>query len=150
MQRRSFLRSALSVVALAVGWLKPRHAHAAEWSKDAFSARTVDEALKHLYGSATPTPSANVQLQAPFQASDGARVAITVSTKLTDVQSISILVDKNPRPLAAHVTPRGDTAAYFSTTIKMAATSDVRCIIKTGDRLYSAKQTIKVTVGGCG
>jgi len=34
--------------------------------------------------------------------------------------------------------------------MKMAQTSDVYVIVKSGGKLYSTKQNIKVTVGGCG
>jgi sulfur-oxidizing protein SoxY len=32
----------------------------------------------------------------------------------------------------------------------MAETSDVIVIAQAGDNLYSARQTVKVTIGGCG
>lgn len=149
-ERRHFFRGVLVALASAstIALLKPRLARAAEWPKDAFSAKTVDEALRHLYGSAVPASSPKLKLQAPYQASDGARITLSISTTLPNVQSISILVDKNPRPLAAHITPRG-ALGYFSTNIKMASTSEVRCVVKAGNKLYSVKQTIKVTAGGC-
>ena len=38
---------------------------------------------------------------------------------------------------------------YFSARMKMAQTSDVYAVVKSGGKLYMAKQNIKVTVGGC-
>jgi sulfur-oxidizing protein SoxY len=32
----------------------------------------------------------------------------------------------------------------------MGQTSDVHAVLKSGGKLYSAKQTVKVTAGGCG
>ena len=40
--------------------------------------------------------------------------------------------------------------SYFSARMKMAQTSDVVAVVKSGGKLYSARQNIKVTVGGCG
>jgi sulfur-oxidizing protein SoxY len=75
---------------------------------------------------------------------------VSVSANLPDVQAISILVEKNAVPLAAQVNLLPGALPYFSANIKMAATSDVHFILKSGNKLYGAKQNIKVTVGGCG
>lgn len=147
--RRIFLGGVLSAIT-GVGvlaLLRPSIVRAADWPKDAFSAKTADEALRHLYGSAIPASSPKIKLQAPYHANDGARITVNVSTTLKNVQAISLLVDKNPQPLAAHVTTR-DIAPFFSTNIKLATTSEVRCVVKAGDKLYSVKQTIKVSAGG--
>jgi sulfur-oxidizing protein SoxY len=136
------LASLLSVAASAL-LFRPRRAGAAEWPKDAFLAKTVDEALRHLYGSEKPTLSPQVRLHAPFVAADSARVPVRVTTTLPDVQSISLLVDKNARPLAVHLTPRVELVS-FSVDLQIKTTSEVRCVVKAGDKLYSAKQTIKV------
>jgi sulfur-oxidizing protein SoxY len=37
-----------------------------------------------------------------------------------------------------------------STRIKMAKTADVVAVVKSGDKLYSAAKSVKVTIGGCG
>ncbi|MHB1142279.1 MAG: thiosulfate oxidation carrier protein SoxY [Sulfuricaulis sp.] len=39
---------------------------------------------------------------------------------------------------------------YFSARMKMGQTSDVVAVVKAGGKLYTAKQNVKVTVGGCG
>ena len=52
-------------------------------------------------------------------------------------------------PLAANM--RVERAAgFFSARLKMAKTSDVHVVVKSGGKLYTAKQQIKVTAGGCG
>lgn len=154
MHRRTFLQktlaSAAAVLAAAAGWISPRDAVAAEWPRDAYGAKTVEDALKHLYGSAAAVASPEVKVRAPFQAENGSVVPVSVSTNLPDVQSISVLVEKNPAPLAAHINLGAGAVPYFSSNIKMAATSDVHFVVKSGGKLYSAKQNIKVTVGGCG
>ena len=151
--RRTFLKSTLAASLfglLGTALVKPLRAFAAEWPKAAFESKQLDEALKALYGSSALTTSGSVKIKAPPQAENGAVVPIAVSTTLPGVESIAILVEKNPSPLIAQVTLVPGTEGYFSARMKMGQTSDVYAVVKSQGRLYSAKQTIKVTVGGCG
>lgn len=154
LNRRLFLKgalaSALARLAGAVTLLGPLRAFAAEWPRDAYSAKTVDDALKNLYGTSSVVASSDVKVRAPLQAENGAVVPIAVSTTLPDAQAISILVEKNPIPLVAHVNLTPDAVPFFGANIKMASTSDVHFVVRAGGKLYGVKQTIKVTVGGCG
>ncbi len=152
--RRSLLKGALAAalagIAATLGLTTPRRAVAAEWPRDAYAAKTVDDALKNLYGTSTVVASPEVKIRAPLQAENGAVVPVSVSSNLPDVQAISILVEKNAAPLAAHISLGNGAVPYFSANIKMGSTSDVHFIVKAGGKLYSAKQNIKVTIGGCG
>lgn len=144
-RRRNFLKRALVVVGAAAlpGW---RHAHAAEWPKDAFAAVSVPDALLSLYGSRKPIASKQITIRSPYAASDGRRVPFSVSTTLKRTKSISILVEKNPQPLSAYINLSG-AVPYFSTDLKMVGSSDVLCIVEADGKLYSAKRRIKVTLG---
>lgn len=152
--RRTFLKgaivSAVAAVTGAFALVSTRRAAAAEWPRDAYAATTVDDALKNLYGTSARTASAEVKIRAPLQAENGAMVPVVVSTNLPDVQSISVLVEKNPAPLAAHVNLGTGAVPYFASNLKLGSTSDVHFVVKSGGKLYSAKHNIKVTVGGCG
>lgn len=151
--RRTFLKGSLAAgtiaLAAAAGLLRPARVLAAEWPKDAFGAKKIEEALKSLYGTAQATASGAIKIKAPIQAENGAVVPIAVSAELPGVEAISIYVEKNNFPLVANVNLSG-AAGYFSTRMKMGQTSDVHVVCKAGGKVYSAKQTIKVTVGGCG
>jgi sulfur-oxidizing protein SoxY len=150
--RRTFLKSTLAATLLgAVGTLllKPLRALAAEWPKAAFESKKLNEALQGLYGASSLTASAAVHLKAPLQAENGAVVPIAVSSDLPNIESIAILVEHNPNPLIAHVRFTG-AEGYFSARMKMGQTSDVYAVVHAGGKLYSARQMIKVTVGGCG
>lgn len=151
--RRTFLKasaaSAVVAVAAGAGLLKPTRVLAAEWPKGAFDATKIEEALKSLYGSAGTQASGSIKIKAPIQAENGAVVPISVSADLPNVEAISLYVEKNARPLVANLALSG-AAGYFSARMKMGETSDVHVVAKSGGKLYSAKQTIKVTVGGCG
>lgn len=154
LNRRAFVKGVLASALAGVGGIftlvSPKRAIAAEWPRDAYAAKTVDEALKNLYGTSNTVASPEVKFRAPLQAENGSVVPISVSTNLPDVQSISVLVEKNAAPLAAHINLGSGAVPYFAANIKMGSTSDVYFIVKAGNKLYSAKQNIKVTVGGCG
>ena len=72
-----------------------------------------------------------------------------MSAEMPNVEAIAVLVEKNPSPLIVYTTFAG-AEGYLSVRLKMAETSDVYAVVKSGGKLYMAKQNIKVTVGGCG
>jgi sulfur-oxidizing protein SoxY len=150
--RRSFLKRSLAAsavgLAASAGVLKPARVSAAEWPRSAFQARTVEEAVKNLYGGAEIAASNAVRIHAMPQAENGAAVPIAVSVELPDAEAISIYVEKNDFPLVTNVILNG-AEPYLSTRIKMRASSDVIVVCKAGGKLYGARHHIKVTVGGC-
>ena len=153
LHRRTFLKGTLGATTLALaasaGLLKPGRVLAAEWSKPAFEAKSINDALKALFGASQATASGSIKIKAPIQAENGAVVPIAVSAALPNVQGLAVFVEKNAQPLVASVALNG-AEGYFSARMKMGQTSDVHVVCRAGGKLYSAKQTIKVTVGGCG
>ena len=153
MTRRTFLQSTLAggvlAVAASAGLLTPTRVLAAAWPAGAFDAKSIEDALKGLYGTSAAAVSPAIAIKAPIQAENGAVVPIAVSTTLPNVESIAILVAGNPNPLVATVTLAG-AQGYFSARMKMGKTSDVQVVVKSGGKLHTASQQIKVTVGGCG
>ena len=85
----------------------------------------------------------------PTQAENSAQVQIQVAADLPNVEAIAVFVEKNPTPLVAHASFQG-AEGYFSARMKMGQTSDVVAVVKSGGKLYTARQNVKVTVGGCG
>ena len=153
MQRRNFLKGTLagSAVAVAVGagLLGPRSVLAA-WPSSAFEAKNVNDALSGLFGSSATADSADIEIKAPDIAENGAVVPVTVSTKIAGASSIAMLVSTNNNPLAASFALSGGAKGYVSTRLKMAKTADVVAIVKAGDKMYTSKKNVKVTIGGCG
>ncbi|HEY5602447.1 MAG TPA: thiosulfate oxidation carrier protein SoxY [Gammaproteobacteria bacterium] len=153
MKRRTFLQgtiaSSMVGAAVSAGLLTPRMVLAA-WPESAFSAKSVDEALNSLVGSVTHSASGDIKIKAPDIAENGAVVPITISTSLPKVESISVLVEKNPSPLAADFKLAANSEGFVSTRVKMGKTSDLIAIVKSGGNLFSAKKEVKVTIGGCG
>lgn len=151
--RRLFLKNTLATAVLlgagSAGLFRPGWALAAEWPKDAFSAKSLDDAIKGLFGTAEMSASPAVKLKAPTQAENSAQVQVQVTADMPNVEAIAIFVEKNPSPLVAHASFTG-AAGYFSARMKMGQTSDVYAVVKAGGKLHMAKQNVKVTAGGCG
>jgi sulfur-oxidizing protein SoxY len=152
MKRRTFLKgtvaSGMLGVAASAGLLAPRMVLAA-WPESAFAAKSIDDALDALLGSTTTAESGDIKIKAPDIAENGAVVPITISTGMA-AESISILIAKNPAPLACSYALGSSTQGFVSTRVKMGKTSDLIAVVKSGGKLHSAKKTVKVTIGGCG
>jgi sulfur-oxidizing protein SoxY len=153
MKRRIFLKGTLATgavgMAVSAGLLTPR-ASLAAWSKAAFEAKDVNSALSSLYGASDMTSSDKISIKAPDIAENGAVVPVSVTTSIDGASSISIIADQNATPLTAEFILGPGTEGYVSTRIKMGKTANVIAIVKAGDKLYSTKKEVKVTIGGCG
>ena len=153
MKRRTLLKGSLTAgvagVAAAAGLLTPQMVMAA-WPKDAFEAKGVDNAVQSLMGSKDLTASGDISIKAPPIAENGAVVNIAVSTSLKNVDSISVLVEKNAQPLTSVFNLAPVTEPFIKTRVKVAKTSSVIAVVKSGGKLYSAGREVKVTIGGCG
>lgn len=145
--RRMLLRAAAVFAAVAA---LPRTLLAAAWPQEAFSQATAQGALAAMFGSDQPTASDQISLKAPEIAENGAVVPLEINTTLENVESISIVVPKNPRPLAASFEMLPGTLPYVACRIKMGETSDVTVVVRTSSGLFSTSKQVKVTIGGCG
>ena len=91
-----------------------------------------------------------MKLKAPSIAENGAIVPINVSTTLKDVDSIMIFVENNPQPLSSGYQLTKLAQPSIGTRLKMGKTSNVMAAVKSGDKIYTSTQEVKVTIGGCG
>ena len=146
MKRRRFIRYLGSAVGLL---LLPWRTFAAR-PQSAFESESVDDALSKLYGSQAVTESDRIRIKAPDIAENGAVVPITVKFDIPAAESVSIIAEHNPAPLAASFDLSGSSGGLVSTRIKMGKTSPVHAVVKAGDKLYRASKEVKVTIGGCG
>ncbi|RLA18004.1 MAG: thiosulfate oxidation carrier protein SoxY [Gammaproteobacteria bacterium] len=148
-QRRLLLKGLLSSSFLGIASFLPKLA-LASWPKEAFQSKTISSAIELLEQGLAAEESKNIKIKAPKLAENGSIVWIEISTTLENVESISILVEKNPTPLAAKFVLAPGTEAYIYTRIKMRESSPVIALVKADGKLYSASRNIKVTLGGCG
>lgn len=151
--RRSFLRAGMAAgttaVAIGAGLLSPQQVLAA-WPQKAFDAKSVKDALSALEGKADASNSADIKVEAPDIAENGAVVSITVETSIKNAENISVLVPENANALAASYVLGSQTDGFVTGRIKMRKTSDVIAVVKAGGKLHMAKKPVKVTLGGCG
>src|SRR3989338_8715514 len=89
--RRLFLKNTLATAVLvgvgSTGLFRPGWALAAEWPKDAFAAKQLDEAIAGLFGSSQTTPSSAIKLKVPTQAENSAQVQVQVMADLPNVET---------------------------------------------------------------
>jgi sulfur-oxidizing protein SoxY len=153
MKRRIFLKGSLATgaigMAVTAGLITPRMALAA-WPKAAFDATSVDSAINDLFGSSTLVDSDKIKIKAPDIAENGAVVPISIETDIKDVESISIIAEKNATPLTSSFVLGKGTEAYIATRVKLGKTGNVIAVVKAGGKLYSTGKEVKVTIGGCG
>lgn len=149
-RRRSLLAMAAGAGALAAaGLLQSTSAQAATWNKQGFDAKGYGDAVKGL-GADNLIESKDITITAPDIAENGAVVPVAITSKIPNTQSISIIAEKNPFPLAATFDVSSGVEPYASVRLKMGQTSNVRAIVKAGGRFYTTAKEVKVTVGGCG
>ena len=125
----------------------------ASWPKSAFEATTVPAALNSLYGTDETTKKkwlTKISVR-PHLDDGGTQVTVSITTKIPDVDSITILTPNNPKPLVATFRFSDNTAvASLQTRIKMEAIGDVIAIVKSADRLFFEATEVDFTGCGCG
>ena len=151
--RRHFLQAFGSAGVLAglvgSGLLRPGQALAVDFNRAAFDARSASDALR-LIGAAGAEASTDILLKTPEIAENGAAVPIEVISNIPGTTRLSVLVDKNPFPLALQFNFAPPAVARFQARLKMGESSRLRVVATAGGRHYTVFREVKVTAGGCG
>lgn len=151
--RRLFFKGGIiavtAIFAGVAGLLKPLTAFA-ERNREAFSARSESEALSAFFPDQKIETSEDIDIGVHDVVENGAYVPVNISTKLPGVSSITILVDKNPNPLIANFNLAPECTAFIATRVKMAEPSDVIAVVRSQNKLFSARKYVEVIAGGCG
>ncbi|MBA2124974.1 quinoprotein dehydrogenase-associated SoxYZ-like carrier [Hyphomicrobium methylovorum] len=119
-------------------------------------SETWDSIRKDMYGTRQiEDGTGKIALETPIRAEDGAVVPISVRLPADfakDVKSLTIIIDKNPAPLAATFTygeAAGSADRVLSTRIRVDQYSDVRAIAEKNDgSLFMTTNFVKAS-GGC-
>jgi sulfur-oxidizing protein SoxY len=92
---------------------------------------------------------AKIALEAPERAEDAALVPVTISVQNPkDVKSLYLVIDDNPAPIAAHVTPAGDPQS-LKLRVRVNQYTYMHAIVETNDgALYETHRFVKAS-GGC-
>ena len=151
MHRREFLASSSGATALALaagsGFTPAQAADAPGWNPAAFNAKSLAEVAEALGATSAPLESADVTLQAPELAGNGAIVRVSARSALAGTTQIALLVEKNPVALAALFEIPAGTEAQVATNLKMARTSRVFALVKVGEQYLYAFREVTVTLG---
>lgn len=150
--RRAFIKKSVALSAYSIiatsGLLSLSEAKA-KLLPDTPSSPSLQQALQRLFKDQKIIASDKIDILLPKTAVNGAAVPITVTSTLKEVESIAILVEKNPIPLAAKFELSPDLDPFVSTHLKIAESSAVLVIVETSEGFYSAGEKVIVTLGGC-
>ena len=94
--------------------------------------------------------SDKIDIKLPKTAEKNVSIPITVSSSLADIETVTILVEKNTVPLVASFKLSVDLESVVSARLALQESSNVIVLIKTNTGDYQAKEFVKVIAGGCG
>jgi sulfur-oxidizing protein SoxY len=146
-KRRQFL--GVISASLATALLLPLRAVSAVWNKSAFEANKLGDAEKGLVINGE-IPSHDIEIIAPDRAENGAIVQIEITSRIQNTEAITVFVEKNPTALIGNFMFANGALPQLVTRIKMAETSDIKIIVKAGDRYFTASKNVVVLENGCG
>ena len=129
--------------------MQPLHLFAAIWHKAAFETANLDEAIMSL-GVYEDVVSEQIQIIASDRAENGAIVQVEVKSEIANTETIYIFAEKNPTPLIACFNFSNGAEPYVITRIKMAASANIKIIVKADGHFYTNTKSIEVLENGCG
>jgi sulfur-oxidizing protein SoxY len=152
--RRSVLKTlsigALTAMMSSLGLFRSRRTFA-EWPDAFFAADSSAQTIAALAGDTVPLRSDRIRIEIPVLAEDGAVVPVKIHTDLAEVESISLIAEKNPVPLVASFKlATGVVNPFIATRIKLAGSSYVIALVKAQGEFYIASKLVKVIESGCG
>jgi len=146
MDRRKFL--SLSMVAAAV---LPASLSAIDFratKPDAWTAHTVADAIKALYGDIKPEEK-GVKVKAPKVASNGGQIPVTVESDI-DAKTVALFQDANPEAAVCVYDVQEGSIIDYQCKIKMKKSGTITAILEGKDgKFYTGKVTLEVALGGC-
>lgn len=157
MERRKFLSMTLGALALATVPASVRAEDYRATKPTVWTAHTVEDGIKNLYGSTTLIEE-GVKLKAAGEsfdsgkkavASSGGAIPVDFSTKIP-AKSIAVFQDANPESAVCVYTVNKYSVNEYSIKIKMGKPGTITVVVEGLDgKLYAAKQTLDVALGGC-
>ncbi len=147
MERRKFLGLGLAAIALVPAGLSAKDFRAdkpATWK-----AKTVDDAIKALYGDIKPEES-GLSIKVPKIASNGGAIPVGMKSDV-QLKSLALFQDSNPESAVAVFTIPADVKKVnYMTKIKMAKTGSITLVGEgTDGKFYKVNKSLQVALGGC-
>lgn len=147
--RRLFLKTFSQLLALITYW-RPNPGFTQIQSANPFSQQDFASLFSQYFGQRLLQDTDQIQLTLPDIAENGAEVPFSIASSLTNIQQLTIWVEKNPSPLIAELDLSAGIPVFFAGRLKMATSCDVLVIIETAGQLYKTKRWVNVMQGGCG
>ena len=148
MERRKFLSLTLGALVLAVAPASVRAEDYRKLKPTVWTAHTVNDAIKNMYGTTT-TIEEGVKLTAPDVAANGGAIPVNFSTKI-DAKTIAVFQDANPEAAVCVYSVTKYSVNNYDIKIKMGKSGTITVVVEGRDgKLYSAKKTLEVALGGC-
>jgi len=148
MERRKFLSLTVGALALAV---VPASVRAEDFRKSkptVWTAKTVDDAIKAMYGSITPVEN-GVSVTTPDVASNGGAVPINIKSDIT-AKTVAIFQNANPEASVIVWNCNEYSIINYDIKIKMKKSGTITCIVEGSDgKFYKGTRTLEVALGGC-
>ena len=152
MNRRKFL-----TLSVATALTLPIASFATDYRAEkpaAWTAKTLDEAVKGLYGDVKMVKSDKLILKHPKVAANGGAVPVRIMTDLK-VKSVALFQDSNPESAVAVWSVTDDTIVDYSVKLKLkrkeSGAKTVITVIAEGvdGTFYMRKSSMVVARGGC-
>ena len=121
---------------------------------DAWKAKTVNDAIKALYGDIKPEEK-GVKVNVPAVASNGGAVPVTIKSDIP-AKTVAVFQDMNPESAVVVFNVPEDGIVDYFFKIKLKATDEnggkgtVTAVVEGKDgKFYVGKKTLDVAKGGC-
>ncbi len=116
---------------------------------EAWKAKTVESAIKALYGDVKPVDSADVKVSTPEVASNGGQVPVSIKVGVP-AKSVALFQDANPESLVAVWNIEDNMVPNLALKIKMKKTGSITVVVEGKDgKFYKAKRSFEVALSGC-
>ncbi|SFV75175.1 Sulfur oxidation protein SoxY [hydrothermal vent metagenome] len=148
MNRRNFLSVTFGALALAVVPTSVRAEDFRKLKPLVWSAKTVDDAIKNMYGS-NDLIFKGVKLKTPKVAANGGAIPVSFSTKIP-AKTVSLYQDSNPESAVIVYDVGEYDLTDYGIKLKMAKSGTITVVVEGKDgKLYAAKRSLEVALGGC-
>jgi sulfur-oxidizing protein SoxY len=158
MERRQFLNLTLGALALAVVPASVRAEDFRKLKPNVWTAHTVNDAIKAMYGKTELIENGSVFLKASGEAynsgkkavaSSGGAIPVVFSTEIP-AKTIALFQDANPEAAVIVYTVTKYSVNNYEVKIKMGKPGTITVVVEGQDgKLYAAKQELDVALGGC-
>jgi len=115
---------------------------------DVWTAHTVDDAIKAMYGDIKPAES-GVTVKAPKVASNGGAIPVTVKSDIP-AKTVALFQDVNPEATVCVYNCDKDSIIDYFCKIKMKKSGTIIAILEGQDgKFYKGSISLEVALGGC-